>query len=288
MNEAERKSVEISWEEAIEILRLDPAHKKLIFDSYLTADLDENCRRFCASGEFAEVLNLLKAHARHAETLLDIPGGNGIATIAFVRAGFAVTVVEPDPSPSVGRGAIEKVLEGAGLHADVIDAYGENLPFPAASFDVVYVRQGLHHAADLTRALSEYSRVLRPDGVLLACREHVVDDYGMSLKAFLDSQPDHQLYGGENAFTLVDYRSAIKKAGLIQIEEWDPFDSVINLSPGSPESLRCSILTSRPGGILSRFLPDPVVVRVGLWWLRRKRQPGRIYSFMAKKPGRRS
>jgi SAM-dependent methyltransferase len=288
MGEIDKKSFNYSWEETIEVLRCDPTHQKLIFDAYLTADIGENCRRFYASGEFAEVLDLLKAHAPYAKALLDIPGGNGIATAAFAKAGFTVTAVEPDPSDIVGRGAIKKALHEADLHADLVDAYGENLPLSAESFDVVYVRQGLHHASDLRRALSEYFRVLRPGGILLACREHVVDNYGASLKAFLDSQPDHKLYGGENAFTLGDYRSAIEGAGLVLLKEWDPFESIINLSPGSPEMLHRSILKSRPGRVLSCFLPAQISIRIGLWWLRRKRQPGRIYSFMAIKPGKRS
>ena len=273
-----------SWEEAIAILRTDPAHQQLIHDAYLTADLDENARRFYASNEFAEVLRLLRLHAPLARDILDVPGGNGIATSAFARAGFNVTTVEPDPSASVGRGAIATVLGNAGLSANVVNAYGENLPFPDASFDVVYVRQGLHHASDLPRALREYARVLRPGGVLLACREHVVDDYDASLKAFLDSQPDHQLYGGEHAFTLSDYHAAILGAGFNLVADCDPFESVINLSPNSPENLRRSIRQSGPGRILSKFLPSGLVEKIGLWWLRRKRQPGRIHTFLAAKP----
>jgi len=288
MNKIDRTRFKHSWEEAIEILRRDPAHHGLIFDSYLTADLNENARRFRASGEFAEVLALLKTYAQAATKLLDIPGGNGIATAAFASAGFAVTTVEPDPSHTVGRGAIQKVLQGAGLQAELVNAYSENLPFPDASFDVVYVRQGLHHASDLDCTLKEYFRVLRPGGVLLACREHVVDDYGASLDAFLGSQPDHQLYGGEHAFTLADYRGAIGKAGFNLAREWDPFESVINLAPGSPESLNRSILASRPGAILSCFLPERAVINIGVWWRRRKKLPGRIHSFLAMKPGTRS
>jgi SAM-dependent methyltransferase len=287
MNKIDRTRFKHSWEEAIEVLRRDPAHHGLIFDSYLTADLAENARRFRTSGEFAEVLVLLKTYAPDAARLLDIPGGNGIATAAFAASGYTVTTVEPDPSHTVGRGAIQNVLQDAGLHAELVDAYSENLPFSGDRFDIVYVRQGLHHASDLDRTLREYFRVLRPGGVLLACREHVVDDYGASLQAFLDSQPDHQLYGGEHAFTLADYRRAIEKAGFGLAREWDPFETIINLAPRSRESLHRSILASGPGAILSRVLPEKIVIRIGLWWQRRKKLPGRIHSFLAIKPGMR-
>lgn len=284
MNAPDHKVFKYSWEEAIELLRHDPAHQDLIFNSYLGADLLDNGSRFFASAEFTEVLRLLRKYKSNAKELLDIPGGNGIATYAFAKTGFAVTTVEPDPSPTVGRGAIASVLEKSGLKASIVDAYGEALPFTAASFDIVYVRQGLHHAANLPRMLAEYARVLRPGGLLLACREHVVDDYGKSLEAFLASQVDHQLYGGEHAFTLPDYRAAFEQAGLTGLLEFGPFDSSINLHPMTFEELGISVRSSRRGKLLSLLLPGSLVTRFGIWWLKRKKMPGRLYTFLATKP----
>lgn len=283
MRTIDRMRFKYSWEEAIEILRDDPAHKQLIFDAYITRDLSDNSRRFAASAEFAEVRTLLGRSAPNAHRLLDIPGGNGIATHAFASAGFDVTTVEPNPSASVGRGAIAEVLNGSGLHAEIVDAWGEALPLQSQQFDVVYVRQGLHHANDLPRMMSELARVLAPGGVLLACREHVVDDYGGSLKAFLDSQVDHQLYGGENAFTLPDYRAAILGSGLEIRLQFGPYDSVINAYPNMPEVLREKILASRPGRMLRKLFSDDSVAAIGEWYVKRRKSPGRLYSFLAVK-----
>jgi len=247
----------------------------------LTSDLLENCRRFAASAEFAEVLELIKTHRPGARDVLDIPAGNGIATYAFARAGLSVVAVEPDPSASVGRGAIATSLSAENLEARIVDAFGEKLPFDSGSFDVVYVRQGLHHAQDLKAMLSEFARVLRPDGLLLGCREHVVDNYESSLRDFLDAQVDHQLYGGENAFTLDDYRGAFVDAGLNIVQEIGPYDSPINLYPNTPESLTAKICESTPGRILGSVLPKSLVLRLGMWQLRRSNRPGRLYSFVA-------
>ena len=284
MSTTEAPKFKYSWEEAIELLRNDPAHQDLIFDAYLTRDLAANARRFVASAEFAEVRALLARHAPDARRVMDMPGGNGIATFAFASAGFVVTTVEPNPSDSVGRGAIATSLASAGLRADVVDAWGEALPFSDASFDVAYVRQGLHHANQLPKMLSEIARVLVPGGVLLACREHVVDDYGPSLEAFLASQVDHQLYGGENAFTLADYRAAMTGAGLAIELELGPHDSIVNAYPNTPEVLRRKILASRPGRLLRKVLPDDVVAAIGTWHAHRRQIPGRLYTFLAVKP----
>ena len=278
---AEARTFTHSWEEAIDILRKDPLHRQLIHDAYLTSDLSGNCRRFAASAEFTETLRLIRAYRPDARDVLDIPGGNGIATVALAKAGFNVTAVEPDPSASVGRGAIASCLAAEGLGANIVEALGEKLPFEAESFDVVYVRQGLHHAQDLKAMVGEYARVLRKDGLLLGCREHVVDDYGGSLQEFLDAQPDHQLYGGEHAFTLPDYRAAFAHGGFAIAEEIGPYDSPINLHPNTPESLADKICESAPGRILGLMLPKHLVARLGMWQLKRSKRPGRLYSFVA-------
>jgi SAM-dependent methyltransferase len=277
---AEAKTLTHSWEEAIDILRKDPAHRQLIHDAYLTSDLPGNCRRFADSAEFAETLRLIRAYRSGARDVLDIPAGNGIATWALAKAGFNVTAVEPDPSQSVGRGAIASCLAAGHLDARIVDAFGEKLPFEAKSFDVVYIRQGLHHAQDLKAMIAEYARVLRPGGLLLGCREHVVDDYGTSLQEFLAAQPDHQLYGGEHAFTLPDYRAAFAHGGFGIVEEIGPYDSSINLHPNTPESLADKICESVPGRILGLVLPRHLVARLGMWQLKRSKRPGRLYSFV--------
>jgi SAM-dependent methyltransferase len=284
MQASERAKFKYTWEEAIEVLRDDPAHQELIFNSYLTRDLVNNSRRFAASAEFAEVRALLARYAPGATRLLDMPGGNGIATHAFAAAGYQVTSVEPNPSPAVGRGAIAHVLAASGLQAEIVEAWGEELPFASESFDVAYVRQGLHHAMDLPRMLAQLGRVLRPGGVLLACREHVVDDYGTSLQAFLASQVDHQLYGGEHAFTLPDYRAAIRAGGLELKLELGPFDSIINAYPNTPAVLRERVLASVPGRVLRKLLPDDLVATIATAYLKRRKMPGRLYSFLAVKP----
>jgi SAM-dependent methyltransferase len=44
----------------------------------------------------------------------------------------------------------------------------QDLPFPAATFDVVVANHMLYHVPEPTRAVAEFARVLRPHGVLLA------------------------------------------------------------------------------------------------------------------------
>jgi hypothetical protein len=109
----------------------------------------------------------------------------------------------------------------------------------------------------------------------------VVDNYESSLRSFLASQVDHQLYGGENAFTLPDYRTAFAAAGLGIVREFGPYDSPINLHPNTMDSLEEKICRSVAGRILGSILPKSLVSRLGMWHLRRSNRPGRLYSFVA-------
>jgi len=285
MQEKATQKFKYTWEQAVEILRNDPQHQKLIYDSYLTSDFEDNCSRFHTSSEFTEVLRLIRELMPAAQTVLDIPAGNGIASYAFAKSAFKVTAIEPDPSASVGRGAIEYLREKERLtNIEIVDAYGENLPFPDEAFDVVYVRQGLHHAHDLRKMVSEAVRVTKPGGLIIAAREPVVDDYENGLRTFLDAQPDHLLYGGENAFTHRDYLRAFGLRDVVLLHDLGPFDSIINLAPNTFENVESMLLNSRSGRILRRALPDRIVYRIGLKVLRlRYKDQGRLHTFIARR-----
>lgn len=279
------KQYEYTWEQAVDVLRQQPEHQKLIHESYLSDDLLENCRRFHSSEEFAEVLSLVRTYRPNAQHVLDMPAGNGIGSFAFAREGYSVTSIEPDPSASVGRGAVQFVLQQHALaNVQIVEAYGEELPLPDAAFDVAYIRQGLHHARNMTQMLAEVIRVLKPGGIVIATREPVVDDYEQSLKTFLDAQPDHKLYGGENAFTHSDYLKALRQPGLEMISDLGPYDSIINLFPKSFEELRRDVLNSTTGRLLKLVMPSSWAYRTALAiFKKRNREPGRLHSFLARK-----
>jgi ubiquinone/menaquinone biosynthesis C-methylase UbiE len=97
-------------------------------------------------------------HAFHGdESLLDVGcGDGGVARLLRQRVGEVVAVdIEQAPG----------WRDEPGLRFRVADA--EQLPFEAASFDVVHSKDSLHHMARPDRALAEYRRVLRPSGFVL-------------------------------------------------------------------------------------------------------------------------
>lgn len=275
----------MNTEEAIRCLRADEAHRDLIVDSYLDEDNAAAAARFAGSAEFLAVKALLPSWVEGA-TVIDVGCGNGIASFAFARSGARrVLAVEPDPSGEIGAGAAKR-LRGS-LPIRVVRAVGETLPLSDACADIVYCRQVLHHTRDPARLLSEVVRVLRPGGVFLSCREHVVDD-AAQLEQFLAVHPVHQLAGGENAFSLETYTGAITQSGLSLLRVLGPWDTVINAFPTvrSEQERRQyprTILANRFGKAGWWASQVPGVDRL-MWRRLDGRAPGRLYSFLAQRP----
>jgi SAM-dependent methyltransferase len=217
-----------------------------------------------------------------------VGAGRGIASYALAREGFMVTALEPDPSAIVGAAAIRALAAEAELQIDVVEEFSERLPFANGTFDVVFARAVLHHTQDLGSACREMFRVLRPDGIFIAAREHVISKEA-DLGQFLDQHPLHRLYGGEHAFLLDRYTSALSGAGFDTVEVLRPLKSPINLFPYTIDSLRAAVIEK-----LSRKIPAGPLWRVALG---RKRvfasllslaehfdnRPGRLYSFVCRK-----
>ncbi|MBA3688257.1 MAG: class I SAM-dependent methyltransferase [Chloroflexi bacterium] len=273
-----------SVDEAIRILRADPASGDLVRDAYLGRDVEDSATRFLASAEFVAVRTLLGDRLRGA-TVLDVGAGTGIASAAFLASGANRAIaLEPDSSDEVGRGAIQRLGSRPGL--EIVDGWGERIDLPDGTADIVYCRQALHHALDLPLMLRECARVLGPGGTFIACREHVVDD-ARQLEQFLAAHPIHRLAGGEHAFALGDYVSAIEAAGLTIQRQLGPWDSVINAFPMARTDQELAELPlTLAGQRLGRLGKLVASAPGGAWlarrWLERPR-PGRLYSFLASK-----
>lgn len=272
-----------SVDDAIHLLRADPASSDLVRDAYLGRDVRESAARFLASAEFAAVGALLGDRLHGAE-LLDVGAGTGIASAAFLASGARRAVaLEPDPSDEVGRGAIRRLDPPPGL--EILDGWGEQIELADESVDIVYCRQALHHARDLPLMIRECARVLRTGGVLLACREHVVDN-AHQLEQFLAGHPIHRLAGGEHAFALGEYLGAIEAAGLTLERQVGPWDSMINAYPLARTDEELALLPRKLFSERLGRLGPFASTRPGAWlarrWLDRPRA-GRLFTFLAVK-----
>jgi demethylmenaquinone methyltransferase/2-methoxy-6-polyprenyl-1,4-benzoquinol methylase len=98
--------------------------------------------------------------------ILDVCTGTGDLALAYAaKAGPGVRIVASDfCRPMLDRG-VEKSRK-AGLPVEWVEADAQELPFPAASFDLVTVAFGLRNIADTARGLAEMARVCKPGGTL--------------------------------------------------------------------------------------------------------------------------
>ncbi len=276
----------LSTEDAIVLLRKNPNYQDLIRDSYLGDDLEGSADRFFNSAEFGAITELLGKDLS-SRRILDLGSGIGIAASGFARMGVRdVVALDPDLGYQIGSRAAARLSRKWPFR--IIAARGENIPIESSGFDVVYSRQVLHHAGNLKRMVGEIFRVLRPGSVMLATREHVVDNQSQ-LKQFLAEHPVHRLAGGENAFKLSDYLDAIRGAGFVIRQVLSPWDSVINAFPNVRSKSELQVLPNmllhqRLGNFGDLISNVPGLIPLIWFYLKRRPKPGRMYSFLAIKP----
>ena len=276
---------QLTWEESVQWLKSQPDRQDLVKACYYDDSVLEAAQRFVSSEEWQTVFAIAKDWMNG--NVLDLGAGNGISSYAFAIAGCKVTALEPNPSDIVGAGAIAKLAKESDLDIEVIQSFGESLPFADNSFDIVYGRQVLHHADNLPKLCQEAERVLRPKGLFIATREHVISQ-PQDLEVFLQSHALHKLYGGENAFLLKQYYDAISLSGLTLKASYGHYQSVINYAPIPRSQYQQNIannLKKYVGLQLASWLSSQsnfikLVSNIHTW---RDRTAGRLYSFVATK-----
>jgi ubiquinone/menaquinone biosynthesis C-methylase UbiE len=106
------------------------------------------------------------------ERVLEIGAGTGYFSLNLLRAEVAGHATCTDLSP----GMLDALNANAGRlelaeRVETVACEAERLPFADESFDLVVGHAVLHHIPDLSRAFSEFHRVLRPGGTLVFAGE---------------------------------------------------------------------------------------------------------------------
>lgn len=254
-------------------LKKQPDQTELVRACFYDDPLLAAAERYAASDEWRAVRSLLPPPPGK---VLDVGAGRGISAFALARDGWDTVALEPDNSAEVGAGAIRNLVAESGLNIEVVEDWGERLPFADNSFDLVHCRQVLHHARDLPRLCREIGRVLKTGGTFIATREHVISRRE-DIDVFLAGHPLHKLYGGENAYLLQEYLSAIRSGGVEFTAVLNPFQSDINLYPETIAGLKRRIAAKL-------FLPNVLIPNIALSWLgAMNKSPGRLFTFVGRK-----
>jgi SAM-dependent methyltransferase len=279
-----------TWEQAVQWLRSQPDRRDLVLAGYYDDPVEVAADRYWRSPEWLSARPLLPAAP--GARALDIGAGRGIASYALAKDGFEVIALEPDGSSLVGAGAIRALAERQGLSIAVQEQSLQDLNWDDDAFDLVFGRAVLHHVPDLYATCRELYRLLKPGGTLVALREHVISR-NEDLPRFHELHPLHRYYGGENAYLLEHYTSALLAAGFQDLQVLAPLRSPINLAPQSVASIQQEL--ARRLGLGRRALSTPcewLLSRPFIWSMllpiveKIDHRPGRLYSFVARKPVR--
>jgi SAM-dependent methyltransferase len=101
---------------------------------------------------------------------LEIGAGTGYFTLNLLQAGLIERATATDISAGM-LAALAASADELGETVGAVRTEAEELPFADSSFDLVFGHAVLHHIPDLGRAFGEFTRVLRPGGVVAFCGE---------------------------------------------------------------------------------------------------------------------
>jgi SAM-dependent methyltransferase len=98
--------------------------------------------------------------------ILDLGAGNGWLCHRLARQGHEAVALDIRDDDIDGLGAARQFLnETPGLFTCILASF-DDLPLPAARFDIVLFNASLHYATDLPRVLSQARRVTKSGGTL--------------------------------------------------------------------------------------------------------------------------
>lgn len=89
--------------------------------------------------------------------------GWGETCVEVVKLGAVVTGIEPDQELIQ---ISELLAEKENVCVSFMHRYGEDLPFPSDSFDVVMCHAVLEHVNDIKKTIAEMMRVVKKDGLI--------------------------------------------------------------------------------------------------------------------------
>jgi SAM-dependent methyltransferase len=178
--------------------------------------------RYMQQRTLAAYAPFLMPYLRPGLSVLDCGCGGGSLTADLAEQVAPGEVIGID----TGEQALDRALALAGerglrnISFEQADVYA--LPFPEASFDIVFSNSLTSHLQEPERALAEMRRVLKPGGIA-AVSDNDPDTYVVSpgdsaMRVVVDLFVRVQRYNGGNRLLSRDLRAALLRAGFVRAE----------------------------------------------------------------------
>ena len=97
------------------------------------------------------------------QSVCDVASGAGHTGLGF--AGIASRIVAVDPAPNM-LVQVRQLASKRQVTVETVEAYAESIPLPTSTFDLVVCRLAAHHFSDLSKAMSEMTRLAKPGGYI--------------------------------------------------------------------------------------------------------------------------
>ncbi len=171
---------------------------------------------YLSPGGPEEVARVLDGLDLSGKRVLDIGCGSGAITLSLHRDHGAAEVVGIDVEPEVCAAARARIdAAGAGEAVTIRQVAPGPLPFPEASFDLVFSKDSIVHIPDKEALAAEVFRVLRPGGWFAASDWLISHDGAPSdaMKTYIALEDlDFAMASPRR------YRAALEAAGFERIE----------------------------------------------------------------------
>ena len=179
------------------------------------------------------VLRYARQHVRHPGMILDVGCGTGRLSARLASAYDQARVVGIDASTGMIQNAATTTVPRRSRFAA---AMAERLPFADAVFDLVVVTLSVSHWRDSAAGLAQISRVMAPDGTLVAAGPSAARPFPPMTRRARRSTP-----------WLPGELPALIAASGLQVERVEPIPSVATIADTVMVAARTTPVRQPPG-----------------------------------------